>query len=569
MGFDDILAHLGEFGRYQRWVYAVMCLVNIPSGMQQMAQVFLAGGSDHWCKVGSWENEDCVQWGLADDQCLEAKRNASAPMDGNEEDSQCYKYTIVDGLPFSPSLDPTTYNNTNVTECNDGWVYDRSQYHSTIVQEYDLVCDQSSLPNLAQSLFFVGVLVGSVLFGTISDVIGRRLVIYISMALQGCLGIAIAFSPNYATFTTLRVFMGAANTGVFLIAFVVGAELVGPSKRPVAGIVTGMFFSIGYMLLALIAFFVRDWWLLQIIISVPSFLLLLTFPFVPESVRWLISRGRTEEATAVIVKAGKVNKVELPDPIFSDEEIKEQEAATTAKPLTMLELFKTPNLRIRTLNCMFNWTVNTLVYYGLSLSTSDLGVNDYVAFFISGAVEIPAYICSIFAIDIIGRKWTLSGSMLAGGVACLCTIFTPLGVWRTTVAMIGKFGISASFCIIYVYSAELFPTPVRSVGIGLCSMSARVAGILSPLILLLNQAWEPLPVLIFGVSSIAAGLLALFLPETKGAKLPETMMEGELFGTKKTEYEINPINQQPKESSVEEKQPAGKVNEGFNNDMEL
>lgn len=71
----------------------------------------------------------------------------------------------------------------------------------------------------------------------------------------------------------------------------------------------------------------------------------------------------------------------------------------------------------------------------------------------------------------------------------------------------------------------------RSVGVGICSMSARIAGILAPIILLLDDTWEPFPVLIFGVMSIAAGLLVLFLPETRGEQLPETLEEGEMFGT--------------------------------------
>ena len=62
-------------------------------------------------------------------------------------------------------------------------------------------------------------------------------------------------------------------------------------------------------------------------------------------------------------------------------------------------------------------------------------------------------------------------------------------------------------------------------------MCARVAGILAPIILLLNEYWGPLPVVIFGSLSIIAGLLILFLPETLGSQLPQTIEEGELFGT--------------------------------------
>ncbi|KAJ8026960.1 Solute carrier family 22 member 6-A [Holothuria leucospilota] len=95
--------------------------------------------------------------------------------------------------------------------------------------------------------------------------------------------------------------------------------------------------------------------------------------------------------------------------------------------------------------------------------------------------------------------------------------------------MIGKFGISASFALVYIYAVEVFPTPLRSVGLGMCSTASRIGSISTPLILLLDEIWEPLPLLIFGSSAIIGGLLVLFLPETRGKDLPETIEEGELF----------------------------------------
>ncbi|PIK53111.1 putative organic cation transporter protein, partial [Apostichopus japonicus] len=105
------------------------------------------------------------------------------------------------------------------------------------------------------------------------------------------------------------------------------------------------------------------------------------------------------------------------------------------------------------------------------------------------------------------------------------------GGWKTMIAMIGKFGISASFSLIYIYSAEVIPTPLRSVGVGMCSTAARVGGILAPLILLLDDVWEPLPLLIFGFSAVIGGILVLYLPETRGKMLPETIEEGEVFSS--------------------------------------
>ena len=90
----------------------------------------------------------------------------------------------------------------------------------------------------------------------------------------------------------------------------------------------------------------------------------------------------------------------------------------------------------------------------------------------------------------------------------------------TVAAMIGKSGVAASFALTYVYTAELLPTVVRTGGMGLVSMFARVGGVLAPMIVMLPG---DLPFLLFAVASFVAGLVILSLPETLGLPLPETV----------------------------------------------
>ncbi|XP_022110872.1 organic cation transporter protein-like [Acanthaster planci] len=219
--------------------------------------------------------------------------------------------------------------------------------------------------------------------------------------------------------------------------------------------------------------------------------------------------------------------------MFSPESIAASMEKSSSRQQTAVGLFRTPNMRIKTLNIMFNWFVNSLVYYGLGLSTSNLGVDDYLASALSALIEFPSYIYCVFALQYFGRRVNLSGTMVIGGIACITTAFLEMGVARTVIAMIGKFCIAGSFAIIYVVSGEIYPTPVRSAGMGLSSVTARVAGILSPFMLDLEDLWAPLPFVLFGSLSIAAGLLALLLPETNNKKLPETLEEGEAFGKPK------------------------------------
>ena len=80
--------------------------------------------------------------------------------------------------------------------------------------------------------------------------------------------------------------------------------------------------------------------------------------------------------------------------------------------------------------CVYFRFVNSLVYYGLSLNTSNLGGNEYVNFFIAGAVEIPAYIfCQLAINTILGRRLSLCGCMIIGGVALLLTLAVPSGIY--------------------------------------------------------------------------------------------------------------------------------------------
>ncbi|NXT50486.1 S22AD protein, partial [Pluvianellus socialis] len=94
-------------------------------------------------------------------------------------------------------------------------------------------------------------------------------------------------------------------------------------------------------------------------------------------------------------------------------------------------------------------------------------------------------------------------------------------VVTTVLAVIGKFMATASFSTSYVYSAELFPTIIRQTSVGLCSMSARVAGIVAPLISLLSKYHQAIPMAIFGSAPVVAGLLCFLLPETCGTDLAD------------------------------------------------
>ncbi|XP_071956981.1 organic cation transporter protein-like [Antedon mediterranea] len=500
--------------------------VDIESSFTNQAYevVFLAAGTDHWCKTPQLERQDCYFWGLDTETCNALKYNATIPEDDEDtilRENNCRRCDVTYS-EFGEDTERCKLSDPDIEECEDGWEYDRSQYKNTIVQEVSLLstCPISPLK------------------------IGRKSTMFICMFITLVFGVATTVAPGYWYFTIFRFFIGFANIGIYLNSFTLvypymyllslffaATELVGPSKRTFVGMVINFFTSAGLITYGILAYFIRDWRWLQFTITVPNFFYFFMIPIIPESVRWLMSKKRFDDAEKVVKECARLNKAEtVPKNMFEEERAKvERENETTA---TVADLFRTPNMRMKTINILYNWLVNSLVYYGLSLSTASLGGRDYLAFILSGCVEIPAYLAAMFGIDRFGRRRCLCVFMLLGGVACFTTIWVPSGWARTTVSLIGKFGISASFGIIYMYSVELYPTPVRSAGMGTSSMSARIGGIIAPIILEIGKVWPPLPLIIFSFMSISAGLLALLLPETLNRELPETMEDGEYFGKK-------------------------------------
>ncbi|XP_078661280.1 organic cation transporter protein-like isoform X1 [Branchiostoma floridae x Branchiostoma belcheri] len=544
--FDGALVYLGAFGKYQKLIYCLTCVLTLPVSMHMLAMAFLDARVAFHCNVPEIRH---AEPGTENYSCA---LNYSIPWEQDKETrewqvSGCQRYIVVNSslvtveCPFD-AINETAlgyFDGVNTSSCNHGYWYDTSQYHSSIFTEFDLVCDSSELNQFAQSMFMVGVLVGAVGSGQLSDMIGRKKTVFLGILIQLLFGVAVAFSPNYTLFVVFRAIVGASTSAVLLSSFVIGTELVAPSMRTWTGTLIEIFFAIGFMLLALIAYFIRDWRTLQLVISVPNAVFLFAYPLIIESPRWLLSKGRDEEVAAIIQKAAKVNGVTLPDEVFTtkDTDIQKPKGERT---YTVIDLVRTPNMAKKSLLISFNWLVISLVYYGLSLNTSNLGGDDYLNFFISGAVEIPAYISSVYIVDTFGRPKTHASYMIIGAVGCIiCPFLTvpylpehlnPLSI---TLAMIGKFGVTACFNTIFIWTAELYPTMVRNVGVGASTMFARVGGIISPYMEFSKSVWGPLPYIIFGALSFLAALAALLLPETLGAELPVTLEDGENFGKKK------------------------------------
>uniref|UniRef100_A0AAQ5XCS1 Major facilitator superfamily (MFS) profile domain-containing protein n=1 Tax=Amphiprion ocellaris TaxID=80972 RepID=A0AAQ5XCS1_AMPOC len=535
--YDAETAFLGEWGRFQQQVFYLLCLTAFPNGFTALSIVFVAGTPTHRCLIPAHLNLSAA-W-----------RNSSIPL---EEDqipgalvpSKCSRYKVDAMLGYSdigllPGVD-VNLSHVPREGCVDGWEYDRSNYISTIVTEWDLVCDDSWKKPLTSSVYFIGFLTGSFITGQLSDRYGRKIVLFLTLAIQAVFSFSQAFAPSWTVFCTLFFVVGLAQISYYVSAFVLGMELLNPRMRTVFSTVgMCMFFGLGYMLLPLLGFFIRDWRKLMLSLSLFGLLFVPVWWLIPESPRWLLSRGRVRDAEAIIRAAAKKNKIEAPPVIFRP--LQKELASEKTKAHNICDLLRSPNIRWISITLWLVWNTVTIAYFALSLNTSNLHGNVYFNCFLSALVEMPAYTASWIMFRWYSRRLCLFSTLFTGGLFLLLIQLIPahLIYFAITLEMIGKFAITTAFAIMYAYTAEVYPTVLRNTAVGTCSMVSRIGSITAPFFIYLskNALFLLNEVHISHLSCLGSVLafLVFFSPSIKNTEIDNPTFKGKLqddiFGT--------------------------------------
>ncbi|KAG9338083.1 hypothetical protein JZ751_027161 [Albula glossodonta] len=157
MRFEEVLQEAGGFSRFQFLTLYLLCLPRMIVALHFLLHNFISAVPPHRCAIPGLDND---AGSVADPDTL----SFSLPRDPDGSLSSCRAFA-------SPLQISGNFTNASVltVPCQHGWIYNRSQFLSTTASQWDLVCEDKKLNQILATYFFVGVTLGAVIFGYLSD----------------------------------------------------------------------------------------------------------------------------------------------------------------------------------------------------------------------------------------------------------------------------------------------------------------------------------------------------------------------------------------------------------------
>jgi len=503
---DQITNVIGDVGRWQIEKVLLVFIVAAPGLAHIFHSAFITPKTKFWCGLAKSSETGETYTPYDYDEVQHIHHD-------NGTDEHIY-----------PNITGICWNKWNETEdeCVD-YHHDHSFWVSTMITEWDLVCEKLALKTLAKTILFTGFALGSFSAGLVSDRFGRKTAVWGASVTMCVFGLITSFIPWYEVFVFTWWVTGTMAIACYTAAFVWVMELATGKWKIYLGMSMNYSWPFCRLVIAGLAYGLRDWhWHLRAISGMVGVGTVLMF-FVPESPRWLIARDRIDEAKEVLYSAAKRNNLN----IEKEQIVLKRPTASGAKG-SFLDIMRHPTLRMHTLIMYFNWFTTAFIMYGLALSWQDLTGGLFLNFIIGTLLDFPAKTLAMLMVQHVGRKYPYMAGSAITGLMFLCTLFIERDVypsnWPIVVfALIGNFSTTMCFAILYMYTGELMPTTVRAAGVGSSSLVSKVGGTMSTTVSALAEVHVAIPTLIFVALALTSSAITWFVPETKDRKMPETI----------------------------------------------
>ena len=368
-----------------------------------------------------------------------------------------------------------------------------------------------------------GSLLGAVVLGRLSDRIGRRRIFQASILWYAAFTALTALAWGPWSLSAFRFLAGIGLGGILVVDPSLLAEYLPPQRRGRFLVLLDLFWPVGLLLATGLSWIFLDqvggengWRYLFLAAAFPAFLAFVARLTLPESPYYLARSGRTKEAAEVLseIAGRKVDAGEL--------------EATVEQRGSLRELVS-ERLRSSTAIVLVAWIALNISYYGLFLwlpfvlqDEERFEVNVYLLLALSALSQFPGYGAALWLVERIGRKATLASFLLLGGLSAYAfAVADSAPVYIASLFFVGFFNLGA-WGAVYPFTAELFPTRLRSSAFGIAEGVGKGAAIGAPYLFgaLIDWTGDTVWSLTFvALVMVAGGLLVLLGRETRGARL--------------------------------------------------
>ncbi|HCG47312.1 MFS transporter [Corynebacterium flavescens] len=388
---------------------------------------------------------------------------------------------------------------------------------AALAVHWDLGAQQTSW---IASAGFVGMAIGATFGGLLADKFGRRHVFAITLLVYGLATGASGLATGLVALIVLRFIVGLGLGAELPVASTLISEFAPRRVRGRLVVILEAFWALGWLLAALIGTFVvsageNGWRWALAIGMVPAFYSVYVRSKLPESVRFLESRGKDAEAEAVVRSFEEgVDKYDDLPPV-PPEDISARSIWSKA-------------VRGRTAALWVIWFCVNLSYYGAFIWIPSLLVADgfslvksFTFTLIITLAQLPGYAAAAWLIEVWGRRITLAVFLIGSAVAAGCYGFASSDATIIAAGCLLSFFNLGAWGALYAIGPELYPTSLRGSGTGAAAGFGRIASIIAPLIVPLIFASFGIGWLfaLFALAFLIAALAAFALPEQKDKAL--------------------------------------------------
>ncbi|AWO95516.1 putative solute carrier family 22 member 13-like [Scophthalmus maximus] len=376
----------------------------------------------------------------------------------------------------------------------------------------------------------VGLLLGSLIGGEISDRYGKRPVLLVCVCVQSLCGLVPALLPQPLLFLAVRCLTGVCCCCINVCSFSLAVEWTPPAARLWPPAFLPFCFSVGTMVGAPLAWLSPTWTHLHLSLALPQIVCLPLYLSIPESPQWLLLKRKTDvlDRYRGNSPADKQCLDLLLDSSRSDlqksTEAQKEEPPGGPAPSDIIHL-RHPTVLRRLFIMSYLSSASALTYFGICMNIGSFGIGVYSAQFFSGLSEAP---CLLVPLVRLGRRPISMVALFLSSAACFLSLllsrYDVEPVLVMSLALLGKLCILAAIFISTLYSIELFPTVVRQRCVSLVNLCFRLGCLVNTLVPPNpNGAISLAAMVVYSSGPIVGCGLCMLLPETSGVPLPDSV----------------------------------------------